>query len=319
MAEKTAVIIGGNLGLGYECAKNIAANSDWYVIITGRNKLKNSQAVAAIKQSTGNQNVAAMEMDLASLDSVRQFAADLVSQNLPPLQALICNAALQVITGTTYTTDGFETTFGVNHLGHFLLANLLLSNLAPAARIIFIGSGTHDPELHTGVPAPHYRPPFYLAHPEQDPERFKEKPSKEGSRRYSTSKLCNIMCTYEMARRLKVSDRSDISVNVFDPGLMPGSGLARDYKAWQQLVWKYIFPVLQVLPGVNSIATSGRNLAKLAIDAQFEGLSGKYWAGLKEIRSSKESYDAQKAAELWEGSATLVKLSPREVVLPLAR
>lgn len=319
MAEKTALIIGGNLGLGYECAKNIAANPAWHVIITGRNQAKNTEAVEKIKAATKNPNVSAIAMDLASLDSVRQFAAKLAGQNLPPLKALICNAALQVVTGTTYTADGFETTFGVNQLGHFLLANLLLNQLVAPARILFIGSGTHDPALRTGVPEPHYRPASYLAHPEQDPERFQEKPSKEGSRRYSTSKLCNILTTYEMARRLKAAGRNDISVNVFDPGLMPGSGLARDYKPWQQLVWKYIFPIMQVLPGVNSIATSGRNLAKLAIDPQFEGISGKYWAELKEIRSSKESYETAKAAELWEGSVELVKLTPQESALLAVR
>ena len=100
-----------------------------------------------------------------------------------------------------------------------------------------------------------------------------------------------------------------MTVNVFDPGLVPGSGLARDYTAPQRLAWRFLFPLLRVLPEVNSARTSGRNLAALATDERFAGTSGQYFSGLKETSSSAESLDRAKAADLWTTSERLVAAS----------
>ena len=72
-----------------------------------------------------------------------------------------------------------------------------------------------------------------------------------------------------------------MTVNAFDPGLMPGSGLARDYPPLQRLAWRYLLPALRVLPGVRSTRTSGRYLAALANDARFDGVTGEYFDGLR--------------------------------------
>ena len=142
---------------------------------------------------------------------------------LPPLHALICNAGVQSGAKQTFTADGFESTFGVNHLGHFLLVNLLLPRLAAPARVVVVSSGTHDPALKTGVPAPAWNDPMALAKGELGPLAAKDAPTKRGQRLYSTSKLANVLFTYELARRLPVG----VTVNAFDPGLMPGTGLVR--------------------------------------------------------------------------------------------
>jgi hypothetical protein len=98
-----------------------------------------------------------------------------------------------------------------------------------------------------------------------------------------------------------------ITVTSFDPGLMPGSGLARDYSPVQKFAWRYVFPALRVLPNVNSVRASGGRLAALAHDAAFDGVSGTYFEGRKAIRSSAESYDQEKAGDLWETSERLVE------------
>jgi len=144
---QTAIVTGGNSGLGYECARAIAAaSSQWQVVIASRDHAKSNEAARSLAAETENQYVVAMDLDLGSLASVRRFAADFASDAMPPLKAIVCNAGVQIISGLTFNRDGFETTFAVNHLGHFLLVNLLLGQFVPPARIVIVSSGTHNPD-----------------------------------------------------------------------------------------------------------------------------------------------------------------------------
>src|SRR5829696_5061715 len=255
---KTVVVTGGNAGLGYECAKGIAgAGREWRVVLAVRSREKGERAARAIAEETGNPNVEAMGLDLASLASLRSFA-----------RALACNAGLQVVSGTSYTEDGFEESFGVNHLAHLLLVNLVLCQLEAPARIIFLSSGTHDPERRTGMPAPRYRGARALAYPERypDPEEGREGPGKVGRRRYTASKLCNAMCAYELDRRLRAGGLSTpeapIDANAFDPGAVPGTGLARNHAPLARFAWDRgvgrLVPILRRL-GVPSAPPKPRN------------------------------------------------------------
>jgi len=319
-SEKTIIITGGNIGLGYHCAKAMATTKQWHVILACRHPNRAAQAVQQLIAETTHQQIEAMSLDLASLASVRQFATDFATRNVPPLTALVCNAGIQIVTGITYTEDGFETTFAVNHLGHFLLANLLLRHLIAPARIVFVSSATHNPAQRTGMPAPRYHGAKFLARPDIDPLAKADDKGTVGRRAYSTSKLCNVFCTYELSRRLQTEGKNSashlIAVNAFDPGLMPGTGLARDYGAIARFAWNFVLPVVsRLVPGIKSMRESGSALARLVLDPTLEGVSGKYFAGLREIPSSQESYDTGKAAELWETSAELVKLQPDETIL----
>ena len=138
-----------------------------------------------------------------------------------------------------------------------------------------------------------------------------------GRRAYSTSKLCNVMFTYELSRRLRACGLDTINVNAFDPGLMPGTGLARDYSELQRFVWNFVLPVLRVFPGVNSARKSGRDLARLVLDPALEQVSGRYFIRRTAVASSKESYDERKAAKLWEASVAMVSLRADETILRL--
>jgi light-dependent protochlorophyllide reductase len=308
---QTAIITGGNGGLGYECARAIAAASPpWHVIIASRDQAKSTAAVRSIIAETRNSSVTAMELNLGSLDSVRQFRVNFAARALPPIGAIICNAALQIISRITYNDDGYETTFAVNHLGHFLLVNLLLRHLNDRARIVVVSSGTHNPDQFTGMPKPDYRDARFAAQPEPGAD-----PLNAGRRAYTTSKLCNVMFTYELSRRLKAEGNDRICVTAFDPGLMPGTGLARDYRPFQKFLWNFVLPALRFIPGVNSASKSGFDLARLVLDPELEGVSSKYFVGHRSIPSSKESYDQPKAAELWESSVTMVHLKPEETIL----
>lgn len=295
MNTRTAIITGASSGLGLECARELLrSDPSWHLVLPVRDAGRGAEAVTQLGEP---QRCTVMPMDLASLTSVQAFVGNVRTSSLPPLYAILCNAGVQVVSGTEWTEDGIEMTFGVNHLGHFALVQGLLDELARPGRIVVVSSGTHDPSKHTGMPDPHYTTADDLAHPRAGQD--------DGRRRYTTSKLCNLLFTYELDRRLGKGGQG-VAVNAFDPGLMPGSGLARDYPPMQRLAWRYLLPALRVLPGVRSTRTSGRYLAALANDVRFDGVTGEYFDGLRPIRSSTDSYDRDKALDLWETSEELL-------------
>jgi NAD(P)-dependent dehydrogenase (short-subunit alcohol dehydrogenase family) len=293
---KTVVITGANAGLGLECARSILARNDsWHVVLAVRNPELGAAAVARFGAAD---RCTVLRVDLASLASVRAFPTLLADANLPPLRAIVCNAGLQMV-DTSYTADGIEMTFGVNHLGHFALVQGLRDQLVAPARVVVVASGTHDPAKFSGMPNPEYTSADQLAHPAADAPA-------NGRTRYTTSKLCNVLYAYELDRRLG-QGANGITVTAFDPGLMPASGLARDYSPGMRFVWRIVGPLLRVLPNVNSIRTSGERLAALAVDPSYDGVTGRYFEGAKEIRSSKDSYDTAMALDLWVTSTRLVE------------
>jgi NAD(P)-dependent dehydrogenase (short-subunit alcohol dehydrogenase family) len=318
---RTAIITGGNSGLGYACAQTLLEDASgavpWNVILACRDPARAQAAVEHLrdvaKAAGSSARVEAVRLDLASLKSVREFAGEvgrrLDAGKLPPLHALVCNAGVQSGAKQTFTADGFESTFGVNHLGHFLLVNLLLPRLTTPARVVVVSSGTHDPALKTGVPAPAWNDPMALAKGELGPLAAKDAPTKRGQRLYSTSKLANAFFTYELARRLP----GGVTVNAFDPGLMPGTGLVREGSAPLRFLWHRVLPRLLPLlrrlisPNIHTPAESGASLARLVTDPALEGTNGKYFEGRREIPSSTESYDTALAKELWQASTVLTE------------
>ena len=302
---KTVIITGGNSGLGYHCAQQIAQNPNWHIILACRDLEKGNKAVRELQKSAETDQIEVMQLDLADLDSVRSFVKKFKQSDYASLDALVCNAGVQFIQRQTYTKDGFDMTFGVNHLGHFLLTNLLLDELATPARIVFVSSDTHDSSKTTGMPAPYFRDPQLMAHPEEDPELKGKSIGEIGRIAYTTSKLCNVLCAYELSRRMEAIGKPT-TVNVFNPGLMPGSGLASDYTPTAKFVWNNILPILcRLVPNVNTMENAGKALARLLLDKDLENVTGKYFSGFEMIDSSQESYDRNKAKELWESSEQL--------------
>jgi NAD(P)-dependent dehydrogenase (short-subunit alcohol dehydrogenase family) len=315
LARRTAVITGGNAGLGYACAATLLASKKgvpWSVILACRNPALAQEAVERLTRVAGAPGrVETMPLDLASLASVRSFTTELTARvrsgAISSLDGLVCNAGVQSGTKRTYTADGFEMTFGVNHLGHFLLVKELLPILAPAARIAVVASGTHDPAQKAGPPAPAWNNPEALARGELGDAAAKSGPFSYGQRLYTTSKLANVYFTYGLARRLPAG----VTVNAFDPGLMPGTGLLRNAPApiafLAAHVMPRVIPLLRLVmyPNVHTPAESGAALARLVMDPALDGSTGRYFEGMKEIRSSVESYDDNRAEELWKASEQL--------------
>jgi NAD(P)-dependent dehydrogenase (short-subunit alcohol dehydrogenase family) len=252
--------------------------------------------------------VEAMSLDLSSLASVRAFAAELkkrlMARTIPPLHAVVCNAGMNPLNTKTMTADGFESTFGINHLGHFLLVNELLPLLQSPARVVIVASGVHDPAQKSGVPAPAWNDPVALAHGELGPAAAFDKALASGQRRYSTSKLANVYFTYALARRLPAG----MTANAFDPGLMPGTGLMREAPVALRFILRHIpIGLLRRLfsPNVHTAEESGAALARLVTDPELNTITGRYFEGRRQIRSSEESYNDERALELWNASVTL--------------
>jgi NAD(P)-dependent dehydrogenase (short-subunit alcohol dehydrogenase family) len=312
-APSLALITGATSGLGLACARDLLARADsrWRLLLASRNAAEGARVAAELNQSAGRDATEFVALDLGDLDSVRDFGARLRARGLE-LDALVCNAGLQFI-APARTAQGFEATFGVNHIGHFALTRELEPLLAPDARIIIVSSDTHDPKQATGMPEPRFLDPEVLARPETDPARSFERGDKPGlsqRRRYTTSKLCNVYFAYELDRRIRsgaTAAARSVTVNAFNPGLMPGTGLARDYPAPLRLIWNHVLPALRPLlkrmgKDVNTPEGSGAALADMVAAPAWKGVTGRYASGRQVIPSSDESYDLEKAARLWSAS-----------------
>ena len=318
MPLRSAVITGGNTGLGYACAASLLVSPEgppWHVVLACRDKERAQGAVERLAQVAGaSHRVEAMSLDLASLASVRAFATELASRvrvgAMPPLHGLVCNAGVQSGTKRSFTADGFESTFGINHLGHFLLVNMLLPILVPPVRVVVVASGTHDPAQNTRVPVPAWNNPAALSRGELGTPAASDGPFARGQRLYATSKLANIYFTYALARRFPAG----VTANAFDPGLMPGTGLTREAPAPIRFVAKHVLPYTKPLlrrfltSNVHTVEESGASLARLLTDPTLADTTGKYFEGRREIHSSVESYDEGRAEELWQVSGALTAL-----------
>lgn len=297
---RSVIVTGGTANLGYYAALAIAReHPDYLVVVSSRSDPEH--AADAINAATGNKNAVFHPLDLADLASVRRYAADWATRNYPPIASLVFNAGLQFPGELRKTSAGLESTFAICHVGHALLFHLMFPLLASKARVVVVASGTHDPTQKTGLPDAIYTSAEDLAHP---PESMINVP---GRQRYSSSKLANILWTYVLDRRLRErAADSGVVVNAFDPGLMPGSGLAREASGLEKFIWTRIMPkVLPVMralisPNIHKPEESGKRLAMLAVGSEFEGVSGKYFEGLKEIKSSVDSYDKGKQEDLWQ-------------------
>lgn len=289
------VMTGATAGFGLFAAESLADNGH-DLVIGARNHSALPSAIAG--------KVSALPLNLDALANVRAFAESLPGTKI---DALILNAGLQ-FARLTKSADGFERTFAVNHLAHYLLLRLLVDRLAPGARVILTGSGTHDPAEGTMVTPPIHANAEYLAYPERDPQP-EAKPRQAGFRAYSSSKLCNIMTAREAALRYP-----QFSFMSFDPGYVPHTGLGRDNPKWIATLVSTVLPLIMKRDRSSTVPRSGAFLADLAALPDYADCHGDYWSvrgmSLLRIEPSVLARDALAAAKLWDDSAALVGLEP---------
>ena len=260
--------------------------------------------VVGARGDTGPERAELRRLDLASLASVREFAAGLADERI---DALVLNGGCQLYSAAERSADGFELTFATNHLAHYLLARLLLPQVASGGRIIITSSGTHDPAEKTGVPPPRHAEAALLADPARDPGVAKGA-MKAGMQAYSASKLCNLMTARMLAADPEVVRRG-IAVHAYDPGFTPGTGLARATPAWfRRTIWPLLPLIVPLGKGMNSVANAGRALAGLA-DGSIS--DARVYMALRRGQPtwpepSALARDAAAGQRLWDDSAEMV-------------
>ena len=280
---RVAMITGGNSGIGFATASKLAAKG-FHVILASRNQQTSAQAIARIHAGNPNACVESIPLDLASFASVRQCAAAFQAKGYP-LHVLINNAGgSNAGKQARFTTDGFELTLGTNHLGHFLLTNLLLDDLkrSAPARVITVSSQLHIPGYGGGPP------------PDFDYDNLKWEKYYNPTIFYRNSKLANMWFTYELQRRLT---GTGVTSNAVCPGFVPEAIGDRRTSPIKRFLYRKI---LARMPFARSLDQASASYMIAATDPRFEGIGGTFIVDGKERRSSDESYDEEKARRLWD-------------------
>lgn len=316
LREGSVIITGASSGLGLATAKALAETGKWHVIMACRDFLKAERAAKSAGMSKENYTI--MHLDLASLDSVRQFV-DNFRESGRPLDVLVCNAAVYQPTARqpSFTAEGFELGVGTNHLGHFLLSRLLLQDLNksdyPSRRLIIVGSITGN----TNTLAGNVPPKANLGDMRGlagglnglNSSAMIDGGDFDGAKAYKDSKVCNMLTMQEFHRRYY--EDTGITFASLYPGCIATTGLFREHIP----LFRLLFPPFQkfITKGFVSEEDAGKRLAQVVSDPSLTK-SGVYWSWNKasasfENQLSQEASDPEKARKIWEISEKLVGLA----------
>ncbi len=271
LTDRTYVVTGANTGIGKETVRGLAARGA-RVVLAARSAEKTNPVIDELKKATGNDRLELLVLDLGELASVRRAAAELLARDLP-IHGLINNAGLAGPRGVT--KDGFELAFGTNHLGHFLWTRLLLDRVRASgpARIVNVSSASHYQAKGIDWEA--------LRRPTR---------STTGMSEYAVSKLCNVLFTRELARRVPASEVTCYSLH---PGV-----IASDI--WQRRVPRFLAAIPKLF--MKSTAEGAKTSLYCATSPDCATHSGRYYTDSKEKRPSRLADDDALAAELWKRS-----------------
>lgn len=279
MQGKIVLITGATSGIGKETASALAEKGAT-VVMACRNMTKGNSVCETIKWESGNTRIELMELDLASLSSIRQFASRF-SQKYRQLNVLINNAGVFSMTREE-TQDGFERTMATNYLGPFLLTNLLLPLIkqTPEARIINVSSNAHS---HGQIDLSHLH--------------FQKK--YQGFKAYASSKLAIMLFTQELAERLR---GTDVTVNALHPGHAATN-------IWPAEKWYVALASKITRLFMISEQEAAQTSIYLASSHEVKGVTGKYFDKKKPRDVSPKCRDMQLQKGLWQLSEKLTGLA----------
>jgi NAD(P)-dependent dehydrogenase (short-subunit alcohol dehydrogenase family) len=273
LAGRTFMVTGGNTGIGRATAADLASRGG-RVYVASRSAEKGQQAVADIAAATGSEAVAFLPLDLADLASVRRCAEEFLALG-EPLHVLINNAGVAGRRGIT--SGGFELAFGVNHVGHFALTTALLGRLAASApaRVVTVASDAH-----------------YQARGVDFEAARRPTASVTGLREYAVSKLCNVLFSQELARRV---EGRGITTYALHPGLVASD-------IWRRVPWP-IRPLLKLR--MISPEEGARTSLYCATSDSVAAASGRFYDNSRE-REPSQVATADLARALWQHSQAWV-------------
>lgn len=279
MKGKTVIVTGANSGIGRETAKDLAKRGA-KVIMACRNLDLANKVRDQIVAETNNENVIVKKLNLSSLQSVREFCAD-INKTEKKLDVLINNAGMADTFTKKTTEDGLEITMATNQYGPFLLTNLLIDLLKKSSpsRIVIVASELYRfANVNLDNPNPTNQIPAYL---------------------YYVSKYANIMFSLELARRL---EGSNVTVNCLHPGMI-------DSGIWRNVPFPLNIPLMGIVKMFFKTPEQGAQTSiYLAVSKDVEGVSGKYFSDCKVSSLASGIQDKTKNKKYWEICERLVKL-----------
>jgi len=283
MTGKTVVVTGGNSGIGLETAAALAG-AGARVLITARDRARGEAALGELRRRGRRDDAELAVFDLGDLASVRAGAAELLDR-CERLDVLVNNAGV-VLSDRRESADGHEATFAINHLGPFLLTQLLLERLKASApaRIVNVASTAHKGARH-GL----------------DFDDLQSRRGYGGMQVYSKSKLANIYFTSELSRRLA---GTGVTANCLHPGTV-ATGYGRDGDSTGFLA----FGLKVIKPFILTAEQGARTSVFLASSPEVAGVSGGYFVKCKARTPSKAAQDDDAARRLWKVSEELVAAS----------
>ncbi|KHN16813.1 Short-chain dehydrogenase TIC 32, chloroplastic [Glycine soja] len=281
----TAIVTGATSGLGLETTRVLALRSV-HVVMAVRSVDSGKNVKETILKEIPSAKIDVMELDLSSMASVRKFAADFNSSGLP-LNILINNAGVMA-TPFTLSQDNIELQFATNHLGHFLLTNLLLETMKKTVRecnqegrIVILSSEAHRFAYHEGIQF----------------DKINDESGYSSYFAYGQSKLANILHANELARHLK-EEGVEITVNSLHPGSIVTNILRyHDYiNAVANMVGKYF---------LKNVQQGAATQCYVALHPQVKGISGEYFMDSNKGNPASLAKDSELAKKLWEFSLSL--------------
>ena len=278
--NRTIVVTGGTAGIGEEAAKTLA-EMGFRIVIVGRNSSKGIKLQEEVSLKTKSNNFSYIQADLSSQKEVRRVAKQ-INNSFECVDVLLNNAGA-VFTKREISLDGIEMTFALNHLSYFLLTKLLLEKLrkSTSARIINVSSVAHK---HADL--------------DFSDIQFKQRNYMLGWKAYAQSKLCNIMFTYALDRKLS---GSGVAVNSLHPGFV-NSKFGDNNKGLGAAAFQF----LKNTTGI-SVKQGAKTSIFLATSVDLENKSGGYYYKCREVSSSQASYNHLAQKKLWDISEKLIR------------
>lgn len=272
------IITGANTGIGKETAIDLARRGG-KIYIACRDLRKSRDALEEIRETSKSSEAFLMQLDLASMASIKEFSRKF-HEIESKLHVLVNNAGVMACP-KSYTKDGFEMQMGVNHLGHFLLNDLMLDLLKAStpSRIVVVSSSGHK-----------------LSDINRDD--FMNEKTYNKVAVYAQSKLANILYTRELSRRLS---GSGVTVNCCHPGIVQ-TELGRHMESWLRPIYRRILK-----PYYKTIHEGAQTQIRLAVDPELKEVTGKYFSDCEKAQPSKAARDDSTAAWLWTKSVELIR------------
>ncbi|KAJ4705997.1 Short-chain dehydrogenase TIC 32 chloroplastic [Melia azedarach] len=283
----TAIVTGASSGIGTETARVLALRGV-HVIMAVRNVAAGKNVREAIVKEIPTAKVDAMELDVSSMASVRKFASEYNSQGLP-LNILINNAGIMA-SPFMLSKDNIEMQFATNHVGHFLLTNLLLETMKKTAReskregrIVNVASEAHRFAYSEGIRF----------------DRINDQSGYNSFGAYGQSKLANILHAKELARRLKEEE-----VNITTNSLHPGSIVTNLFR-YNGIIRGFCNTLGRFV--LKNVPQGAATTCYVALHPQVQGVSGEYFSDSNVAKPNAQGQNLELAKKLWDFSMNLVK------------